>query len=201
MFINEIIIIQKYIRRFLIMKKILIPSSYYQTKHWRKARNWYNNGKSNECEKYQLKNIEKIINLDIEKTNERINIETLKIINKRNPLKENNGFEWTEDFDAKINNNNNIYYFNLKFVCSNGGAQTRTLREVYHFINYQLQFIKCNKTKNIFFINILDGDTCYNNINKFNYLLNKKIYEKQKKYIFIGSLYDFQNNIHKLNII
>ena len=59
--INKIIIIQKYYRRYLVQKKLLIPSSYYQTKIWRKNRKWYNNGKSNECEKYQINNIEKII--------------------------------------------------------------------------------------------------------------------------------------------
>ena len=31
--IKHIIIIQKYVRRYLIRKKILIPSSYYQTKY------------------------------------------------------------------------------------------------------------------------------------------------------------------------
>ena len=43
------------------IKQILIPQSYYQTKIWRKNRTWYINGKSNECEKYQIKLIEKII--------------------------------------------------------------------------------------------------------------------------------------------
>ena len=77
-------------------------------------------------------------------------------------------------------------------MCDNGGAQTRTLREVYHFIKCQFNYlIKYNNT-NIKFINILDGDTCYKNMDKFNYLLNKN--KAYNKYIFIGSLYDFQNN-------
>ena len=46
--IKQIIIIQKYIRRYLILKQILIPSSYYQTKEWRKNKKWYKNGKSND---------------------------------------------------------------------------------------------------------------------------------------------------------
>ena len=50
--IKHIIIIQKYIRRYLIHNHLLVPSSYYQTKQWRQNRNWYKNGKSNECEKY-----------------------------------------------------------------------------------------------------------------------------------------------------
>ena len=43
--IKQIINIQKYVRRFLIQKHILIPSSFYQTKDWRKNRQWYKNGK------------------------------------------------------------------------------------------------------------------------------------------------------------
>ncbi len=45
--------IQRWIRLVLNMK-ILITGSQYQTKDWRKARTWYDNGKRNECEKYQM---------------------------------------------------------------------------------------------------------------------------------------------------
>ena len=190
--INKIIIIQKYYRRYLIQKKLLIPSSYYQTKIWRKNRKWYNNGKSNECEKYQINNIEKIINNKLSKTNDRINIEKLLIINNNRPLVENDGFEWTENFDGKLLKNNNIYYFNLKFICDSGGSQTRSLREVYYFIKYQMEVLLNNISyNNIYFINILDGDTCYNNINKFYYLKNKDKYINVNKYIFIGDTKDF----------
>lgn len=194
---KQIIIIQKYIRGYLVRKQILIPSSYYQTKKWRQNRKWYKNGKSNECEKYQIELIQKIICANIDKTYDRINIETNKIINNRNPMTKNDGYEWTENFDGKVIKNNNTYYFNLKFVCDNGGAQTRTLREVYHFVKYQLEYLIKFNTSNIFFINILDGDTSYNNMKKFNYLLNKEQHTHILKYIFVGCLYDFQ----KLNII
>jgi hypothetical protein len=117
----------------------------------------------------------------------------------KNPMLKSDGYEWTENFDGKVIINKNIYYFNLKFVCDNGGAQTRTLREVYHFIKYQFEYLIKFESKNIFFINILDGDTSYNNMNKFKYLLNKNQYMKFVKYVFIGSSYDLQKNI--LNII
>ena len=78
--ITQIITIQKYIRKYLIRKNILIPSSYYQTKKWRLNRKWYKNGKSNECEKYQINLIEKIIINKLEKTDDRINMETNEII-------------------------------------------------------------------------------------------------------------------------
>ena len=61
--LEAILTIQRYVRRYLfkIKKDILIPTSYYQTKTWRKNRKWYKNGKSNECEKFQLGMIEKIM--------------------------------------------------------------------------------------------------------------------------------------------
>lgn len=51
----------------------------------------------------------------------------------------------------------NKIYFNLKFVCDSGGAQTRTLREVYHFIESQMRYLINSNTDNVYFINILDG--------------------------------------------
>jgi len=43
-------------------------------------------------------------------------------------------------------------------------------------------------------VNILDGDTSFYNKNKFEYLQNKEKYKFAKKFIFIGSMYDFQKN-------
>jgi len=34
---------------------IIITQSISQTKDWRKSQEWYKNGKSNECELYQIK--------------------------------------------------------------------------------------------------------------------------------------------------
>ena len=197
--LEHIIIIQKYVRRYLIRKQILIPSSYYQTKTWRKNRKWYKDGKSNECEKYQISLIEEIIGLKLKKTDDRINMETNEIINIKKPMTNNDGYEWSENFDGKISLNNNTYYFNLKVVCDSGGAQTRTLREVYHFIKYQIEYLIKFNTNNIYFINILDGDTSYKNMDKFKYLTNKQKYKDIKKYIFIGSIHDFQKN--KINYL
>lgn len=149
--IISIIIIQKYIRKFLIKNKILIAPSYYQTKEWRKNKKWYINGKYNECEKYQVNILEQIIKNKLNKTNERIFTETNEIINIGYQNKNNdNGYEFTENFDRKIIINEYIYYFNLKFVCDDGRAQTRTLKDVYHFIKYQIKYL--------YFINILDGN-------------------------------------------
>lgn len=193
------IIIQKYFRRYNVKKYIVIPHSYFQTKIWRKNRIWYGNGKKNECEKYQINLIEKICKNKLMKTFERFDINTYEIKNIKNPNTFINGYEITENFDGKIVLNNIVYYFNLKFICDSGGSQTRSLREVFYFIKYQLENLLSNNIIKIF-INILDGDTCFENIDKFYYLLNKKKYKKVKKYVFIGSLYEFQKNKYKFFI-
>jgi hypothetical protein len=199
-YIKQIIIIQKYIRGYLSQKHILIPSAYYQTKNWRMNKKWYKNGKSNECEKYQIELIEKIIMNKLTKTYDRLNMETNEIMSNKNPMTNDDGYEWSENFDGKLIINNNTYYFNLKFVCDKGGSQTRTLREVYHFIKCMLEYLIKFKCDDIYFINILDGDECYNNMNKFNFLISKEKYKNITKYIFIGSLYDFQKNKYKLQL-
>lgn len=186
--VDEIIVFQR-----------LTPSK-LQTKDWRKNQGWYKGGKKNECEKYQIRKIEKIIKTKYLKTNnDRINTKTLQIVEKTNPLKNKNGSEWnkdgfeyTENFDGKFENNNNIIYYNLKFVCDSGGSQTRTLREVNHFIEYQLEHIKKYNTTNIYFINILDGDTSFKAMDCFKNLIDNDKYKSIKKFIFCGDMSEFQ---------
>ena len=190
--IDKIITIQRYFRKYLHQRYIPITKSCNQTKEWRKKQEWYNNGKSNECEKYQINLLEKIIGQKLDKTNERIKIKSYVMSDKRNPMIYSDGFEWTENFDGKIKRNDKIIRFNLKMVCDNGGAQTRTLREVYHLIECQLEYILQNNSTNEYFVNVLDGGTSHKNMDKFIYLLNKEQYINIKKYLFIGDLHDFQ---------
>ena len=140
-YISQIITIQKYVRMILKRNCILIPQSYFQTKEWRKARTWYKNGKANECEKYQIDLIEKMTETILNKIPDRINMETYEITSNKYPMKNSNGYEYTENFDGLLIKNTNKYYFNLKFVCDKGGAQTRTLREEYHFIKCQMEYL------------------------------------------------------------
>ncbi len=185
---------------FIYLKNKLYKSK-YQTKKWRQEQIWYINGKYNECEKYQIQILENnIIKKYMLKTNERLNYRTLDININNTPLKYNNGFDFTENFDRKLLHNNSILYLNLKFICNNGGAQTRSLREVYKFIETQILYLK-KYNYNIYFINILDGDTCNKHIDKFMYLLNQ--YEFINNNIFCGDMYEFNIwwNINKLKII
>jgi len=103
------------------------------------------------------------------------------------------GFEYTEDIDAEQNINGITIYYNLKMCCDKGGAQTRTLREVYHYIRCQLEYLLINNTIPVYFINILDGDECYRNKKKFNYLINNEKYSTIKNKVFIGDLNEYSN--------
>jgi hypothetical protein len=162
-----------------------IIKSQQQTKKWRLKQPWYIDGKKNECEKYQIKLLEYIVNTKIEKTYLRINIynNTTIEINNTEFSKLLNKFQFSENFDGKIILNNNIIYFNLKMITDKGGAQTRSIKEVFHFIIAQEKWIETQN--NTYIMNILDGEFSFNNI-KFLPNINSKN-------IFIGDMYQFHN--------
>ena len=95
--------------------------------------------------------------------------------------------EWTENFDGYQLNNGKTIYYNLKMICGSGGGQTRALREVYHFISAQQRHINQELSSKVIFVNILDGDECYNKINLF-----PKVEHEQ---ILIGSLFEWNVNM------
>lgn len=174
-----------------------IVSSILQTKEWRKNTGWYLTGKSNECEKFQITQINRLIFPNVlSKCFDRINMDTMEIQECKSPLKHDYGYEFTENFDGKLNTDNGLFYFNFKFVCGDGGSQTRTLREVYHFIRVQIEIlIKENSlSKPLYFINILDGDSCNKGMKYFNYLLQKDKFKEKTTYVFIGDLFSFQKS-------
>ena len=59
----------------------------------------------------QINLIEQIIKIKLNKTDDRINIELNNIINSKNPMVNNDGYEWCESLDGKIiiNNRNFVY--------------------------------------------------------------------------------------------
>jgi len=137
-------------------------------------------------EKFQVAKIEEGTGIPVKKTQIRINTRTSTLENVMHPNKKENGFDYTENFDGCQTCNNGLIYINLKCVCGKGGSQTRTLREVYWFVESQLEVLKT--VENIWFVNILDGDEAYNNMNKFNYLLSLKENENVKRRIYVGDL-------------
>ena len=191
--------------------KLDIIESCNQTKEWRKQCTWYKNGKSNECENYQKKILKQLLGYEIAKCNYRFYIETNDLITKSNPMKYLDGFEYTEDFDGKCTSGTKTIYFNLKFCCDSGGAQTRTLRLVYDFIKCQIQYINkiainvnnfnLEELSNTYFINILDGDNCNTHMSKFRYILDKLNDKKLEKYVFIGSMYDFSKEQRLIDLL
>ncbi len=185
--------IQQAWNKYILIKNQYI-SSEFQTKEWRTEQTWYDNGKRNECELHQLEIINDITNQEINKTYIRIHLTKNELIEETKPLNLDDGFEYTENFDGIQMINDTILYYNLKFVCGRGGAQTRSLREVYHFIKAQINIL--NTVNNIYFINILDGDGSYKHRHKFLYLLNE--YDKKNK-IFIGDMQEFNIYWKSLN--
>jgi hypothetical protein len=101
------------------------------------------------------------------------------------PNKKNNGFDYTEDFDGVQTVNNKNIYINLKCIVGKGGAQTRSLREVYWFIEGQLNVLK-NTNDDV--VNILDGDEAHSCMSKFEYIFELPEFSSVKKNIYIGDL-------------
>lgn len=173
---------------FLSKKLHIIPSQ-YQSKEWRLSRDWYKNGF--DCEKYQRNLIENIIEKPCLKTQDRINLRNYNLKHLKVFKYDLNGLDWSENFDGKVNINNNIYYFNFKMICSEGGSQNRSCRENYWFINSQINYLETNNINNIYFLNILDGDINYKNLLKYKNLSD--LYLNKKKNLYIGDLFSFND--------
>ena len=145
---------------------------------------------STKPEEYQRKKIIEGTGSPCPKTNIRINLRTntLKDISNPNSSKNtlNDGFDYSEDFDGIQTIGSKKIYINLKCIVGKGGAQTRSLREVYWFIEGQLKSLAHNT--DTYFANILDGDEPHACMSKFNYLLSLAEYADVKKNIYIGDL-------------
>lgn len=187
-----------------------ITESKYQNKEWRKVQEWYYGGKKNECEKYQRNMLSSICGREVIKTNLRLNIISNQLETVSKPLTYKGGFSYTEDFDGKITLNGITFLINLKMICNSGGAQTRSIREVYHFISSQCNYLSNQKNNNIYFVNILDGNEGY----KFTYGNREKenpaaslfdIFDNIdisiKNRVFIGDLYNFSKFLYMNNYI
>jgi len=165
------------------------PSS-LQTREWRQQQSWYNNGKFHECERYQKQHLLQLLREPMKPTFDRIYFPTDEIISHPMPMTQRDGYEWSENWDGKLFMGGQLLYFNLKFVCSRGGMQTRTMREVYRFIKHQFQHMDKFDASTTRFINILDGDGCFHNKHHIDYI-RESYREELNKRIFVGSLYEF----------
>lgn len=164
------------ISNFLYEKCI---SSEFHTKNWRKIQEWYEGGKKNECEKFQRALLENGLGCQVLKTNTRLDMTDYKLVIESKPLTERGGFKYTEDFDGTWEDLGRLFYANFKMICDPGGSQTRSMREVYHFLLYQHMYLLHNPDNNVYFVNIIDGDQGY----KYTY----KNFDEEK-----ASLFDIQ---------
>lgn len=155
--------------------------SQLQTKQWRNTQEWYVNGKRNECEKYQFRLLSLLLP-NLIKTNDRLNLKTKEIRVMRNNFNTIDCFQWSETFDFSTKINETKLYFNLKFICGEGGAQRRALQLSYHFIEAQTKITD----DNLLFINIFDGDFCFKFKSHFSELV------KNSKNVFFGDMEDFK---------
>lgn len=170
-------------RNRLLYKLHCITSSELQTKKWRISQDWYFGGKKNECEKYQMELL-KNLGFDLKKTLDRLDMRKL-VIGKISKI---NYFDWSETFDGVVKKEK-TWYFNLKMICDAGGAQMRSIREVYHFVEAQLKYL--TEHDNIVFINILDGDFCFKQVKKIKTLFN--YYPSDR--LYLGDLKNFKDAV------
>jgi hypothetical protein len=141
---------------------------------------------SRKPEEFQRKKIVEGTGIDCPKTNMRINLRTNSLKNIPHPNTSNDGFDYSEDFDGSQSVKEKKVYLNLKSIVGKGGAQTRSLREVYWFVEGQLNVL--NSVKGVYFANILDGDEAHSTKYKFEYLLDLPQFDKVKNKIYLGDL-------------
>lgn len=147
-------------------------------------------------EKYQREMIEMGTGVICAKTNMRIDLRKFAMVELSCPNKTVNGFDFSEDFDGLQKYGDVFVYINLKCVVGSGGSQTRSLREVYWFIQGQLNVLirryETDALKNkIYFANILDGDEAAKCESKYEYLLGLTEYKDIRDNVYVGDLHDY----------
>jgi hypothetical protein len=148
---------------------------------------------SHSPEIYQRKTIEDYTGTQCGKTNMRINLDTYTLKEVANPNKNEDGFDYSENFDGCQLIHGKKIYINMKCVVGKGGSQMRTLRDqVYPFIKAQLKILKNSQNEqNIYFANVLDGDEASCAMSKYNYLLKKYTGDKILHRIYVGDLKNY----------
>lgn len=169
----------------------IVPGS-EMTKEWRRSviAGGENMGGaiSSKVEKWQRLCMEKITGEKCKKTNLRLNLATSELKKVSRPSYEPDEFEWTEDFDGEFHVDGTRYLVNFKMIVGTGGAQTRSMREVYHFVKCQEAHLKSTSHRNTKFLNILDGDS----VGAKMEVMRKARTDAYSDRIFIGDTYLFK---------
>ena len=170
-----------------------------------KEKDWSQKKKIQDWEQYQINKINLITQRPCLFTQERFHIPTGNLVNIETDIIkiQDNFFEYTEHFLVKQDIMGKTFYYTSKFESDSGGQAIRCMREAYQLLKYQLQFLltrwqKYQKQlldqpdikppKEIFFINIINGDIAEHYIKNLIYLKNKSEYQDINKFIMIGDL-------------
>jgi len=146
-------------------------------------------GGSKKPEEYQRRQIILGTKRSCNKTHHRINWRKNEIVEIAQPMRQEDGFDYTEDFDGEQTFFTNKVWVNLKSVVGSGGSQTRTLRdECYLFVNHQLVYLAKSKKTDYYFANIFDGDEAASRMKMFQYLLSLPEFSEVTKYVYVGDL-------------
>jgi len=144
---------------------------------------------SRKPEEYQMKQIVLGTGRPYNTTQIRINWRKNEMMKNTQPMRKEDGFDYTENFDGKQIFALNTVWINLKSVVGTGGSQTRTLRDqCYLFVNAQLAYLLKSKKTDYFFANIFDGDEAWSKMKMFYYLLELPEFSTVKKYVYVGDL-------------
>jgi hypothetical protein len=145
-------------------------------------------------EKFQRHQIVEGTGIACPKTNMRINLRTHTLENIAKPNTRVDGFDYSEDFDGVQTINGNNVYINLKCIVGKGGNQTRSLREVYWFVEGQLHTLA--GTTDVYFANIMDGDEAHAVLSKFEYM--RSLFAEVKHKIYVGDLKGYFDWLKKM---
>jgi hypothetical protein len=153
-------------------------------------------------EKYQRQQIELHTGIPCIKTNKRLNKEDNTLFESlKNPMKFEDGYDYTENFDGVQMFGDTSVYVNMKCVCGQGGSQERTLRDETHmFVRCQLDYMLATKDASIYFANVLDGDKAKKSMVYFQNLLNKPKYIDVHNRVFVGELKDYIDWFRSLKV-
>ena len=144
---------------------------------------------SREPELYQREQIILGTHLPCPATQTRINWRKNTMVEISQPMKNDDGFDYTENFDGKQAFPRGTVWINLKSVVGKGGSQTRTLRdECYHFVYAQLNYLLKTKDTRCYFANIFDGDEADAKMRMFTHLMSQPEFADVKKYVYVGDL-------------
>ena len=139
-------------------------------------------------ERYQRSLIISNTGRDCPKTHMRINLrkrELVEIVRLPSPGR----YDYTEDFDGVQVFDHKKVYVNLKCVAGKGGSQTRTLRNVYSFVEGQLNVLL--NGEDVYFANVLDGDESSEAMVEFEYLLSLPEYASIQHRVYVGDLKNY----------